>query len=112
VRLATFFEEPKVVHGRICRIDFVLFYPPPLLCCVARACALTYSEDHAILTGSPPSNDADGRIEALHRRLSGLEPRQVAAWRATSPARRLELAFQVYQFALGAGPLTEMLCCI
>jgi predicted RNA-binding protein len=23
VRLATFFEEPKVVHGRICHIDFL-----------------------------------------------------------------------------------------
>jgi predicted RNA-binding protein len=23
VRLATFFEEPKVVYGRICRIDFL-----------------------------------------------------------------------------------------
>jgi hypothetical protein len=35
------------------------------------------------------------------------DPRQVAAWRAMSPARRLELAFQAYQFALDAVRLTE-----
>ena len=32
---------------------------------------------------------------------------QVTAWRAMSPARRLELAFQAYQFALDAVRLTE-----
>lgn len=34
-------------------------------------------------------------------------PQQVAAWRTMSPARRLELAFQAYQFALDAVRLTE-----
>jgi len=45
--------------------------------------------------------------EALRRRLGAPDPRQIAAWRAMSPARRLELAFQAYQFALDAVRLTE-----
>jgi len=32
---------------------------------------------------------------------------QVAAWLAMSPAQRLDLAFQAYQFALDAVRLTE-----
>jgi hypothetical protein len=39
--------------------------------------------------------------------MEPLDPRQVAAWRAMSPARRLELAFQAYQFALDIVRLTE-----
>jgi len=42
-----------------------------------------------------------------HQRLEPLDLRQVAAWRAMSPARRLELAFQAYQFALDIVRLTE-----
>jgi hypothetical protein len=42
-----------------------------------------------------------------HQRLEPLDPRQVAVWRAMSPARRLELAFQAYQFALDVVRLTE-----
>jgi len=42
-----------------------------------------------------------------HQWLEPLEPRQVAAWRAMTPARRLELAFQAYQFALDIVRLTE-----
>jgi hypothetical protein len=42
-------------------------------------------------------------IESLEK----LDPRQLAVWRAMSPARRLELAFQLYQFALDAVRLTE-----
>jgi hypothetical protein len=34
-------------------------------------------------------------------------PQQVAAWRAMSPAHRLDLAFQAYQFALDTVRLTE-----
>ena len=49
----------------------------------------------------------DDAIEALRRRLGRLEPEQIAAWRRMSPARRLELAFQAYQFALDAVRLTE-----
>jgi len=55
----------------------------------------------------PSSSDADDRIENLRRRLGKLDPRQVTAWRAMSPARRLELAFQAYQFALDTLRLTE-----
>lgn len=39
--------------------------------------------------------------------LDPLDERQVAAWRTMSPARRLELAFQSYQFALDVLRLTE-----
>jgi hypothetical protein len=39
--------------------------------------------------------------------LGDLDPRQVAAWRAMSPAERLEIAFQTYQFALDAVRATE-----
>ena len=45
--------------------------------------------------------------EALRTRLGRLDPQQVAAWRAMSGARRLELAFQAYQFALDVVRLTE-----
>jgi hypothetical protein len=43
------------------------------------------------------------KVETLDRPT----PLQVTAWRAMSPARRLELAFQAYQFALDAVRLTE-----
>ena len=57
----------------------------------------------------PPHNrdERDDAIEALSRRLGRLDPRQVAIWRRMSPVRRLELAFQAYQFALDAVRLTE-----
>ena len=44
---------------------------------------------------------------AGRQRLEPLDPRQIAAWRAMSPARRLELAFQACQFALDIVCLTE-----
>ena len=47
------------------------------------------------------------RIEQLRRRLGKLDRRQIDAWRAMTPARRLEIAFQAYQFALDAVRLTE-----
>lgn len=47
------------------------------------------------------------RIERLRRRLGRLDRRQIDAWRAMTPARRLEVAFQAYQFALDAVRLTE-----
>jgi len=46
-------------------------------------------------------------VEQLHRRLGPLDWRQVESWRRMSPARRLEMAFQAYQFALDAVRLTE-----
>jgi len=49
----------------------------------------------------------DDAVEQLRRRLGPRDPRQVAAWRQMTPARRLELAFQAYQFALDAVRLTE-----
>jgi hypothetical protein len=59
------------------------------------------------MVAPPSSSDADDRIENLRRRLGKLDPRQVTAWRTMSPARRLELAFQAYQFALDTLRLTE-----
>jgi hypothetical protein len=47
------------------------------------------------------------RIERLRRHLGKLDRRQIEAWRAMTPARRLEIAFQAYQFALDAVRLTE-----
>ena len=46
-------------------------------------------------------------VEMLHRRLGPLNRQQIAAWRRMSPARRLEMAFQAYQFALDVVRLTE-----
>ncbi len=54
-----------------------------------------------------PSAVTDDAVESLRRRLGRLDPRQVAIWRAMSPAQRLDLAFQAYQFALDAVRLTE-----
>jgi len=59
------------------------------------------------MVAPPSSSDADDRMENLRRRLGKLDPRQVTAWRAMSPARRLDLAFQAYQFALDTLRLTE-----
>nr|HID12710.1 hypothetical protein [Anaerolineae bacterium] len=46
-------------------------------------------------------------VEAMRRRLGPLNRQQIAAWRRMSPARRLEMAFQAYQFALDVVRLTE-----
>jgi len=49
----------------------------------------------------------DNTIQAWRRRIGTLDPRQIAAWRAMTPAQRLDLACQAYQFALDAVRLTE-----
>ncbi len=46
-------------------------------------------------------------MESLENRLGELNLQQVAMWRAMSPARRLEVAFQAYQFVLDAVRTTE-----
>jgi hypothetical protein len=48
-----------------------------------------------------------GRSGAKAALLAPLDPCQVAAWRAMTPSRRVELAFQAYQFALEVVRLTE-----
>jgi hypothetical protein len=48
-----------------------------------------------------------GAGDAIGRSLTELDLRQVAAWRAMSPAERLDIAFQAYQFALEAVRATE-----
>ncbi len=48
--------------------------------------------------------------EEVERQLSNLEPldpRQVAIWKEMTPARRLDLAFQAYHFALEVVRTTE-----
>ena len=55
----------------------------------------------------PTNPYSDDAVDVLRQRLGKLDQRQIAAWRAMSPARRLELAFQAYQFALDAVRLTE-----
>ena len=49
----------------------------------------------------------DDTIEAWRLRIGKLDPRQIAAWRAMTPAQRLDLACQAYQFALDVVRLTE-----
>ena len=44
----------------------------------------------------------DDREDTVYHQLEPLDPRQVAAWRAMTPAERLDIAFQAYQFALDA----------
>ncbi len=46
-------------------------------------------------------------MESLQNRLDKPDPQQVAIWRAMTPARRLEIAFQAYQFALDAVRASE-----
>lgn len=45
--------------------------------------------------------------DEIHKRIGKLDPNQVRIWRAMSPARRLDLAFQAYQFVLDVVRLTE-----
>ena len=51
-----------------------------------------------------PDSDA-GR--ALDERLGVLDTRQIMIWRAMTPARRLDIAFQAYQLALEMVRVTE-----
>ncbi|MCD6553839.1 MAG: hypothetical protein J7M16_07510 [Anaerolineae bacterium] len=60
-----------------------------------------------VIGGELTSPLVDDAVESLRRRLGSPDPRQIAAWRVMSPARRLELAFQAYQFALDTVRLTE-----
>ncbi len=49
----------------------------------------------------------EDEVERLRRRLGSYDPRQVAIWRAMSPARRLDLVGQMYRFALETVRTTE-----
>jgi len=51
-----------------------------------------------------PDSDA-GRT--LDERLGALDKRQIMIWRAMTPARRLDIAFQAYQLALEMVRVTE-----
>lgn len=51
--------------------------------------------------------DGNDGINSIRRRLGILDRRQILAWRRMSPARRLDLAFQAYQFALDVVRLSE-----
>lgn len=62
--------------------------------------------DKQTASGEPITLLNDPR-DGMGRPLPDLDPRQVAAWRAMSPAQRLDLAFQAYQFALDAVRATE-----
>ena len=53
------------------------------------------------------THSQEDKIEQLRKRLGKLDPRQIAAWRAMTPAQRLDLACQAYQFALDVVRLTE-----
>lgn len=57
----------------------------------------------------PSSQENQDEVERLRlrRRLGAYDPRQVALWRAMSPARRLDLVGQMYHFALETVRTTE-----
>ena len=60
----------------------------------------------------PPAPDTVNSLRgdsahSLDERLGTLDRRQIMIWRAMTPARRLEIAFQAYQFALEIVRLTE-----
>ena len=55
---------------------------------------------------SAQDNPTDA-VEQLRQRLGPLHRKQVRAWQRMSPAQRLEVAFQAYQFALDTVRLTE-----
>jgi len=61
-------------------------------------------EPHAADPGNPLSSNS---ARSLDERLGTLDKRQIMIWRAMTPARRLEIAFQAYQFALDVVRLTE-----
>lgn len=63
--------------------------------------------DEYVASGASSDLAGHDAVEALRRRLGRLDSRQIAAWREMGPARRLELAFQAYQFALDVVRLTE-----
>jgi hypothetical protein len=68
---------------------------------------MSVPQDVALKGSTGPIRTRDDPIEALRWRLGRLDPHQIMAWREMSPARRLELAFQAYQFALDVVRLTE-----
>ena len=45
--------------------------------------------------------------DEIRKRIGRLDSNQVRIWQAMSPARRLDLAFQAYQFVLDVVRLTE-----
>ena len=45
--------------------------------------------------------------ESFRRRLGTLDPQQVAIWREMTPARKLELLFQLWHFARTVAWTTE-----
>jgi hypothetical protein len=55
----------------------------------------------------PDQDDPSDAVEQLRQRLGPLHREQVRAWQRMSPAQRLEVAFQAYQFALDTVRLTE-----
>lgn len=55
----------------------------------------------------PEEASYDTSAHALDERLGTLNKRQIMIWRAMIPARKLEIAFQAYQFALDIVRLTE-----
>ena len=61
-------------------------------------------EPHAADPGNPLSSNS---AHSLDERLGTLDKRQIMIWRAMIPARRLEIAFQAYQFAIEIVRLTE-----
>jgi len=56
-------------------------------------------KNHAGMPWKVPPSQED-TVEAWHRRIGRLDPRQIVAWRAMTPAQRLDLACQAYRLVL------------
>lgn len=55
----------------------------------------------------PVGNLASDPIEKLRKRIGPLDRQQIIIWQKMTPAERLEIAFQAYQFTLEAVRVTE-----
>ncbi len=56
---------------------------------------------------NPSDRSVPDSIVPLRQRLGQLNRQQIVAWQQMTPARRLEMAFQAYQFALDAVRISE-----
>jgi hypothetical protein len=63
--------------------------------------------EHPVVPSDTNQASWSQSVDALSLQLGQLDPQQVKVWRSMSPARRLELAFQAYHFALQIVRRTE-----
>ncbi len=64
-------------------------------------------QENRATTDNLTEQPADDPVEVMRRRVGRLDPIQVKIWRQMTPAQRLDIAFQAYQFALDIVRMTE-----